>query len=399
MIIQDAVTPGSSAPHTSEQSSQDILVHTVKSAIPRHIQRRDSFFNDFPEHAYSSQAPLVASHQTILGDTHEPIEVIAPNVTDRSTLLNLARASWDAYHSAPSPDRWYDIHGLNWTSRFGWRPYQKGLRGHLFLSPDKKQGLVVFKGTTVSQLGGKPDPGDSNTGHRDRINDNLLFSCCCANVPWRVETTHPCQCKQGAGKCCSSCLSESLRDEETYYKNAEMVVHYFQLKYPTTSLWLSGHSLGGSVASLVGIRRSIPTVTFEAPGERLAAFRLSLISSPTEEPSLADSDSLPHFSSLDHITHVYNSIDPLPQGLCVGALSLCAQAGYAMEAKCHNGRVVLIEVSKPPGWSLNLQAHRMDRVLEILGDENITIPEPAIQYDCEVCPRSTLYTLDAVLIY
>ena len=54
------------------------------------------------------------------------------------------------------------------TSRFGWRSYQDGLRGHLFLSPDKKQGLVVFKGTSLPQLGAKPMPDD--TGRRDRLN-------------------------------------------------------------------------------------------------------------------------------------------------------------------------------------------------------------------------------------
>lgn len=54
------------------------------------------------------------------------------------------------------------------TSRFGWRSYQDGLRGHLFLSPDKKQGLVVFKGTSLSQLGANPTPDD--TSRRDRFN-------------------------------------------------------------------------------------------------------------------------------------------------------------------------------------------------------------------------------------
>lgn len=42
-------------------------------------------------------------------------EVPAPDVGDRETLLNLARASWDAYHSTPKPDHWYDIHGMNWV--------------------------------------------------------------------------------------------------------------------------------------------------------------------------------------------------------------------------------------------------------------------------------------------
>lgn len=62
------------------------------------------------------------------------------------------------------------------TSRFGWKAGQDGLRGHLFLSPDKTQGLVVFKGTSVSQLGlggGSKDTPDSSK--RDRLNVSVLL--------------------------------------------------------------------------------------------------------------------------------------------------------------------------------------------------------------------------------
>lgn len=150
-----------------------------------------------------------------------------------------------------------------------------------------------------------------------------------------------------------------------------MVVHYFQHKYPDTSFWLSGHSLGGSVASLVGIKRGIPTVTFEAPGERLAAIRMGLVDSA--------SDAL----ELSHITHVYNNVDPIAQGLCTGTLSLCAQAGYAMESKCHTSRIIMYDMQKS-GWSLSLQAHRMGHVISILEDESIPVPEAIPQSDCEV---------------
>jgi len=99
---------------------------------------------------------------------------LRPDVGDRETLVNLAKASGDAYSPGPNPDGWYDIDGVNWVSvllgvhsndacnadstnnvqssqtvRFGWRPGQDGLRGHLFMSMDKQHGIIVFKGTTV----------------------------------------------------------------------------------------------------------------------------------------------------------------------------------------------------------------------------------------------------------
>ena len=49
-------------------------------------------------------------------DTTSRVEVLGPDVSDRGTLLNLARAAWDAYHPNPNDDKdWYDIDGVNWV--------------------------------------------------------------------------------------------------------------------------------------------------------------------------------------------------------------------------------------------------------------------------------------------
>lgn len=46
--------------------------------------------------------------------------------------------------------------------------------------------------------------------------------------------------------------------------------------YPEANIWVIGHSLGGSLASLIGATFGAPTVAFEAPGEKMAARRLHL---------------------------------------------------------------------------------------------------------------------------
>lgn len=46
--------------------------------------------------------------------------------------------------------------------------------------------------------------------------------------------------------------------------------------FPDANIWVIGHSLGGSLASLLGVTFGVPVVTFEPPGERMAARRLHL---------------------------------------------------------------------------------------------------------------------------
>ena len=46
--------------------------------------------------------------------------------------------------------------------------------------------------------------------------------------------------------------------------------------YPHANIWVVGHSLGGAVASLLGITFGAPVVAIESPGEKLAADRLHL---------------------------------------------------------------------------------------------------------------------------
>lgn len=108
---------------------------------------------------------------------------------------------------------------------------------------------------------------------------------------------------------------------------------------------------------------------------------------------------LPSNDQLTHITHVFNNVDPLALGECTGALSLCAQAGYAMESKCHNGRVIMYDLkgqnkkktqlNDEDGeigsevWELNLSKHRMAEVIKML-EEDMDVPDAVEQTDCQV---------------
>ena len=46
--------------------------------------------------------------------------------------------------------------------------------------------------------------------------------------------------------------------------------------YPGADIWIIGHSLGGAISSLLVATFGAPVVSFESPGEALAARRLHL---------------------------------------------------------------------------------------------------------------------------
>ncbi|KAK7054675.1 hypothetical protein VNI00_003138 [Paramarasmius palmivorus] len=139
---------------------------------------------------------------------------------------------------------------------------------------------------------------------------------------------------------------------------------------------LVGHSLGGALASLLGSTFGLPAVAFESPGERLAAERLHL----PLPPRLANS------SSILPVTHVYHTADPIPQGVCTGFASACAQAGYALETRCHLGKSIVYDTVGILGWYVDVRTHIIKdvihRVLEaedVEWEEGRDVPEARLR--------------------
>jgi len=94
---------------------------------------------------------------------------------------------------------------------FGWEPDTDGFRGHVFTTPDNSTIVLSIKGTSAG-LPGRGGP----TVKKDKLNDNLLFSCCCAKVDW--SWTPVCDCHRGGWRCSQDCLETSLTTESLFYQ-------------------------------------------------------------------------------------------------------------------------------------------------------------------------------------
>ncbi|TFY52712.1 hypothetical protein EVG20_g10434, partial [Dentipellis fragilis] len=225
----------------------------------------------------------------------------------------------------------------------GWEPDADGFRGYIFATPDNSTVVLSIKGTSAAVIG-----GGGPTTKKDKLNDNLLFSCCCARVDWTWTTV--CGCYRGGWKCDQDCLEQSLIDDSLFYPTGTNLYNNLTYMYPDSNIWIIGHSLGGSLASLLGVTFGIPVVAFEAPGEKMAAQRLHLPSPP----------------STQHVTHVYHTADPIPMGTCNGVLSSCALGGYALESQCHLGEVILYDTVSNLSWAVDVRTHTIVNVIEKL---------------------------------
>ncbi|KAF8077669.1 alpha/beta-hydrolase [Lyophyllum atratum] len=299
------------------------------------------------------------------------VEVLGPDVEDKHTLSQLARMSGNAY-AMPDQKNWYDVDSVwNQSFPFGWED-SDGFRGHVFLSSDNSTIVLSIKGTTLN----------GPTSKKDKFNDNLLFSCCCARVDisWTFRTV--CDCYAHNWRCDDPCLTKALVQDSLFYSIGVKLVNDLRHIYPSSNIWLVGHSLGGALASLLGSTYGLPAVAFEAPGERLAANRLHL-----PLPRLENSNTSPVA-----VTHVYHTGDPIPQGTCTGFGSVCAQGGFALETRCHLGKTIVFDTVQKLGWKVDVRRHIIRDVItkvleldDVEWEEGREVPLAREEVDCVDC--------------
>ncbi|KAK9455243.1 Alpha/Beta hydrolase protein [Dipodascopsis uninucleata] len=285
--------------------------------------------------------------------------VRVPDATDKDTVLTFAKMSSNAYARDHETNRWINP-GDNWNRTMGIGWDSDGMRGHVFVDEEDSIVVLALKGTSI-RFG-----SDTDTVRRDKLNDNMLFSCCCGRAGFSWSGV--CDCYEKVYTCKHSCLESELCNEEIYYSIAVRTYEMIAAIYPTSHIWLTGHSLAGALSSLVSQTKGSPAIVFQAPGEQLAAKRLHL-------PSSRSGDTM--------VWHIGNTADPIFMGTCNGPMSICAIGGYAMETECHSGYECVYDNVRE-GTTMSIEYHKLSYVMELI-EKSDEIPVCHRRQNCVDC--------------
>ncbi|GAP87464.1 putative triacylglycerol lipase [Rosellinia necatrix] len=304
-------------------------------------------------------------------------DVPVPDVTDKETVLTMALIVANAYVESPDLPDWEEVgRPFNRSADFGWE--SDGLRGHIWGDETNSTIVIGLKGTSPAVF-----DGDGTTTN-DKINDNLFFSCCCAQQgQWTYRQV--CDCATGTYSCNNTCVREALRDENRYYQAARELFANVTELYPNSNVWVAGHSLGGAVSSLVGLTYGVPVVTFEAVPEALAASRLGLPSPPHSDPQFPQSR---QYTGAYHFGH---TADPIYVGTCNGATASCSYGGYALETACHAGYECTYDTVADHGWRVGIGTHKIRSVINDVIRKYDTVPECKYTPECRDCAYWKMY--------
>lgn len=304
-------------------------------------------------------------------------EVLSPDITDKDTVLTMAYVAADAYVAREGMADWLDIGTpFNRSLDFGWET--DGLRGHIWADKTNSTVIIGLKGTSPAVF-----DGDGTTTN-DKINDNLFFSCCCAQQgQWTWHQV--CDCATGTYACNNTCVRTALVEENRYYGAARELYSNVTEQYPDSNIWIAGHSLGGAVSSFLALTYGLPAVTFEAVPEALPASRLGLPVPPGANP---DTPQTRGYTGTYHFGH---TADPVYIGTCNGATATCSFAGYAMESSCHTGYECVYDVVADKGWRVGIGTHKIRSVIQDVILKYDEVPTCKRTPDCRDCGPWKMY--------
>lgn len=139
----------------------------------------------------------------------------------------------------------------------------------------------------------------------------------------------------------------------TYYSEAEAFVRDHA---DVPGLVVTGHSLGGGIAQVVGNRRRVPFATFNAPGVAIVASR-NLATATIEMSAIRVVGGL-----LSTLRHPHQAMRDMRSAFYTAqGLNFRLSGDIVSQIGLHYGKIVRLQASGNP-----LDQHRMGTVLEVL---------------------------------
>ncbi|KAJ5171330.1 Lipase class 3 [Penicillium coprophilum] len=317
------------------------------------------------------QGHLTAARSSAFAAALTPLDwvmdtVPGPNITDKQTVLTFAQMTANDYIQEPGTGEWHTIHGqFNYSGSFGWQ--KDGLRGHIYSDKTNSTVVISLKGTSPALFDG------AGTTTNDKVNDNLYFSCCCGqggSYLWRQS----CDCQSATFTANLTCIVESMTDENRYYQAAIDLYSNVTEIYPDANVWMTGHSLGGAMTSLVGLTFGLPVFQKHYP-------QLVLVSQARQGMT----PRLPQSRKFTGAYHFGHTADPIYMGTCNGINSICTWGGYAMESACHTGQVCTYDTVADKGWRVGLGTHKIENVISDVILKYDSVPSCVAEEECFDC--------------
>jgi putative lipase involved disintegration of autophagic bodies len=161
-----AVSPLSNNDDDTNNNNKYIITSIPGRTTHLSNQTRQSTYDYLARSRYLIQSlrdnPLSISPQSPAAEWTTR-DILTPNITNKHSVLTMAKVASNAYIRIPDTEDWYDLgHKWNGSTDFGWE--ENGLRGHVFANSDNSTIIVAMKGTSPPFVGG------SDTSTNDKIN-------------------------------------------------------------------------------------------------------------------------------------------------------------------------------------------------------------------------------------
>ena len=303
-------------------------------------------------------------------------------------IYNLAIMSHNVYYD--DNNKWYNS-TFNYTNDIS--KDNDTVRAYLFSSEDLKTHIISMKGTST-YFGKNNYIQLYNSIYNDKFNDNLFYSCCFyeqSNMFNKIDELNNEKCwstdTQNQKKdqiilksekiCKPKCFKALNEYKLNYITISKQIIENIKqiINFENNEILFTGHSLGGSLATTMGLIYNKPAISFQSPGIKNFLYQSGILNKV-------------NLNNLENIYNFGHNADIIFTGKCNGKLSLCYLGGYNIETKCHIGKVCEYDAINKLNISESIFTHKLKYVIEkIIPNWKNDFPECKFNNNCTDCEK------------